>query len=872
MTKTKPPKSSAFARKSLRQALRAWDRSEELGQHPLADLQIVETRRMEVAHQPSSTGYGLALREVLRAAITHLRPKNGAEDPYAKNWRPYLILSQEYIDGRSPDYLADQLGVARSTYNHSQAEALDKLSGILMEWEQGGAFPGKRRLPEFVSPEDSRPAFNAPRMVPYALVGRITLIDELRQALIAGKDVALSGLPGVGKSVLATALAHDEELRRHFQAGILWAGLGQNANILSELSKWAIALGLPVDMFTGMEGVRERASALHALLGERRYLLIIDDVWESQHGLALKVGGSNCAHLYTTRSPSVANQLAGGNTREIAELVEGEGVSLLRRFVPDIDAATAHRLVKAVDGLPLGLVIMGKYLQGELRSGQDRRVEEAFRRLDDPSEVLQIDQLQSPLDQQPSLQPDTPLSLNRVLELSIDTLDPHAKDLLAGLSLFPPKPNTFSEQTALQVTGASTQSLDALADHGLLEPSGGDRYTLHRIITLYAHANLAAEQTHKRFIDYFLEFIEDHARDHLTLERESRNIIAALDLAHENGLQEELIRGANAYFPHLEVVGLLEQAGDYLGYAEEAARSGKDRLSTMANLGKLAHRRAEYEQAQAYYAQGLELAQEQEDLDAQCAMLRGLGVVAFSRGQYEAAEEYYQRGLDVVRENKKLSQHAIGLNANMGSLVLTRDDANRAKSYFQKALDLARKAEDNAKISATLTNLGILAARQGEHDKAGDYFKESLALARAAGNEKNVGYLSLNLGTLASEQGRDRKAQDYFRDALAVAKKMGDRAQVAQLQGNLGALATQQGDFYRARVLLESGLRLARQIGQREHTIHLLINLGSLHQEQGTHVEARSTFEEALSLAEEVDHQRFIKIIENKLDELSNLE
>ena len=46
---------------------------------------------------------------------------------------------------------------------------------------------------------------------------------------------ALSGAGGFGKTTLATALCHDEEIVQNFDDGILWVALGQNPNVMSNL-------------------------------------------------------------------------------------------------------------------------------------------------------------------------------------------------------------------------------------------------------------------------------------------------------------------------------------------------------------------------------------------------------------------------------------------------------------------------------------------------------------------------------------------------------------------------------------------------------------------------------------------------------------
>jgi transcriptional regulator with XRE-family HTH domain len=55
-----------------------------------------------------------------------------------------------------------------------------------------------------------------PPALGHSLVGRDDLSRQLKQRLLSENSVALSainGLPGVGKTALATALAHDDELK-----------------------------------------------------------------------------------------------------------------------------------------------------------------------------------------------------------------------------------------------------------------------------------------------------------------------------------------------------------------------------------------------------------------------------------------------------------------------------------------------------------------------------------------------------------------------------------------------------------------------------------------------------------------------------------
>jgi hypothetical protein len=255
-----------FNRKSLRNLLKSWDLSKQLGEHPLARLKIIEQRRQEAGYSEKPIGYGIALRDVLKDAINELRPDMEEPGYLEKRWRSFLILSEQYLHGRSPDYICEQLGIARSTYNHEQAQAFEKLIDILRQMEF------LQTTYEVTIEEEGREKvrgkevpFLAPPKPDYTLVGREKLLLDLKEQFIKADGLnfaAIYGLPGIGKTTLAVELAHDPQIREHFEDGVLWAGLGRRPDIMALLSLWGGALGVPMDEIAKWLLLEDRARSL----------------------------------------------------------------------------------------------------------------------------------------------------------------------------------------------------------------------------------------------------------------------------------------------------------------------------------------------------------------------------------------------------------------------------------------------------------------------------------------------------------------------------------------------------------------------------------------------------------------------------------
>jgi hypothetical protein len=129
-----PP--DALNEKAIRQLLRNWHSLTTLGEHPLACWGVVEVRRQAIGHSPTAAGRGLALRAVLRAALENLKPDDGPPSPTEKRWRSYLVLSEQYVQGRDPAWVQEQLLISKSAYYSAQKRALEMMADTLRVWEE----------------------------------------------------------------------------------------------------------------------------------------------------------------------------------------------------------------------------------------------------------------------------------------------------------------------------------------------------------------------------------------------------------------------------------------------------------------------------------------------------------------------------------------------------------------------------------------------------------------------------------------------------------------------------------------------------------------------------------------------------------------
>jgi tetratricopeptide (TPR) repeat protein len=822
---------------------------------------MVDSKRRGSGYGETQIGYGIALREVLQDGIEALKPEKGLPDPLEKSWRSYQILTGSFIQGRSPEYLAGEMGIARNTYNHEQASALDRLLALIGEWEE---------LANAEDPRDSAEAQAAgpltiPPKPPHGLVGREDLLTELTARLKASDRLALHGLPGVGKTALAIELGHT--MKEHFEDGVLWASLGPNPDIGVQFRLWELAMGLHASEIRGLPDLSSRASQLHSLIGEKRILMIVDDVWDEASARSFEIGGANCSYLVTTRSPRIAASLAGEVSVAVSELDENDSLSLLERFVPSPRQALTNKwreLVQAVGGLPQALVIAGGALRTAAYSDQPRRLADFLDRLADPAQLLSLERSRSALDQQAGIPSNEPISLQAVIALSDEALEASTQSALRRLSIFPAKPSSFGEQAAIVVSGETAQELDRLVDAGLLEPSGGGRYSIHRTIGDFARTRSDTAAPVGAMVNHFIRLTERNTEQFNELDPDIQNILAALRLANENGMDAEFITGANALYPYLEANGLLVEADHLL---TQAIAASEDHTLTLLNAGRAAQRLGKLEKSEQHFQAA---ARTEDDIAAVCAALLGLGATAFDRGDPAGAESYYLEGI-ALAEEARLRQREAALLTNMGILAVSLGQLPEAEARFVAALGLARAEKDRSLLGPILTNLGVIEARNRNFDTASDYFAEAVEMARSDGNRRVMAFHHTNMGALANDQGDALRAESEFEEAMSLSREMGDSQRVSHILASLGALEIARRDYGAADTYLREGLILARQANLKENEVLLLINSAEVQRELGNGEEERALLLDAQRLAEEIGHERYERIASERLDKRRDL-
>lgn len=694
------------------------------------------------------------------------------------------------------------------------------------------------------STQQSVAPFQAIADLPY-FVGRGRELFALEQALLNPDEVRicfLHGMAGIGKTSLAARFAY--RFRSCFPDGVLWARLDVS-DTMSILSAFAGAYGRDVSEYMD---VGSRSQVVREILADKEALLVLDNARSSEEIRPLLPPSRRCAVIVTTRRRDLA--ASWGASRIDLSPFDREKHEALELFTTILggeclqaETAILSELADLLGHLPLAVAIAASRLAYE--SG--RSAEEFLRRVKDersPLEELACE------DQ----------SVRFSFRLSYDTLTGKQKQLFAALGAFGGEDFSVPAAAAtadIEVPEAREQ-LRTLFNLSLVHVGRDGRYRLHPLLHDFARQAITDAGVFGRMVAYFLTYLEEHVADadFEALDRELDNILHALEVAYQQQMLPELIRGVNAIWSVLETKGLYTIGEHHIVRAEEAARL----LDDSANLprllrtrGHIARIRGDYQQASEHLLQGLTLANRTDDRSVIGSLLRELGVVADMRADYDQAEAYFQEALARISSHAE-PERVISMLMALSTFEMTRGDCATAHVHAQEGLRLARETEHPGRIAEMLLAAGIVADKRGDYEQARRYLAEALTVARDIEYGMIMASSLMGLGIVTARCGSFTQASDYLHEGLEMARNVGQSWSVGRLLNEWGAVCLERDEPAAAREAFQESLRIARATGAQALVGEATFGCARIRDRQGEVAKAEQLGRRSLAILQNLDH------------------
>lgn len=372
--------------------------------------------------------------------------------------------------------------------------------------------PYARRLEELLADIDSQRTVSTPHGYKTTLVTAPPLpinhlergaeMDALRRVVMADSTsrhigvTGIRGMGGIGKTILAQAICHDEAVQAAFPDGIIWITVGQAPrDFLGLIRQIGASLDDSLDEYSSVAAASER---VRHLLGTRSVLVVLDDIWDVRHVEPFRADAPRSRILFTTRDARAIAAL-GATEHTVSLLTREQALEMLSRWSGrPVDELTKEAVAIAhVCGLlPLALAMIGATMRGKPLS-RWRGVLESLQDTD-----LSVIRQQFP---------DYPYpTLLRAIQVSLERLEPSIREMYQDLCVFPE--DVGIPEKTLQVLWNVGQRdaervIDQMIDLSLATKNVEGSIGVHDVQLLYLKHVMRehVKAVHERLIDRYYE-------------------------------------------------------------------------------------------------------------------------------------------------------------------------------------------------------------------------------------------------------------------------------------------------------------------------------------------------------------------------------
>jgi WD40 repeat protein len=284
------------------------------------------------------------------------------------------IVTLDIFD-RSETEARDQLvEAARLAASGGRAKppALPALPNDSARREGSAVFPGRRWWPvddhhtAGTHQADSTALFMAPAAMEHIverpeIMAKLLYAVKTRSNAAVGLTTALEGAGGFGKTTLAAEACRRLQREAAFPEGVIWITIGEKvfgAELAEKINSLCEVISGRRPEFPDPE---QAGYHLASLIGSRRMLLVIDDVWHRVQLRPFLVGGENCVRLITTRVKS--SLPAGATTILVDAMSHREARTLLNHEAGSIERNKLENLISATGRWPVLLTLVNKTLR-----------------------------------------------------------------------------------------------------------------------------------------------------------------------------------------------------------------------------------------------------------------------------------------------------------------------------------------------------------------------------------------------------------------------------------------------------------------------------------------------------------------------------
>jgi tetratricopeptide (TPR) repeat protein len=688
-----------------------------------------------------------------------------------------------------------------------------------------------------------RPLHQLPS-VPPAFTGREQELRDLETALakqgnigaaISASGAGIQGMGGVGKTALATILAH--RLKDKYPDAQICLNLrgfdpmGRKPMLPTEAMQSIIHFFQPEDKLP--ETAEELTPIYNSVLNEAGCVLLFLDNAANAEQIQPLLPPSNCLLLVTSRKKF---KLPSLNQYEIGCLPPAESEKLLLKLAPRLKGHEAAA-AELCGHLPLALEVFA----GAINNKSLTSVPELLERLRTRQEKL--DAVDAAFQVSYELLGEELQKRWRLLAVFSASFDLQAAaavwDEGPGRDALP-RVQADQQVGPTDFLNTARDAIQMLVNASLVEwNETTQRFRLHDLVRQFCNGKLSDAELDAAMMRYASHYMDvGWGADQLYL-KGGENVLRGLELFDRERLH-------------------IEAAFEWLAPRRDEASAALlaslvDAVAYSSNLRFHPRQRIRWLEGQR------EAARITKNRQHESIAVGNLGIALMELGEPRKAIEILEQHRIIAREigDRPGEGNALG---NLGIVYRSLGEPRKAIEFFEQRLVIAREVGDRRGEGAALGNLGNAYLQLGEPRQAIKFYEQALVMLREIGDRRGEDSVLGNIGSAYLDLREAHKAIENYEQALAIDREIGDRRGEGQDLGNLGNAYFALGELRKAMEFYEQRHVIAREIGDRCGEGNTLFNSALALEKLNDCAQAIARAEAALQIFESIEDPNAAKV------------
>jgi class 3 adenylate cyclase/tetratricopeptide (TPR) repeat protein/ribosomal protein L40E len=251
--------------------------------------------------------------------------------------------------------------------------------------------------------------------------------------------------------------------------------------------------------------------------------------------------------------------------------------------------------------------------------------------------------------------------------------------------------------------------------------------------------------------------------------------------------------------------------------------------------------------------QGLAMARQVGNWQAEVEALNGLAVSGFANDDYDQVKEYAGQALALARQHEYWKGMAEALEYLGVVNVISSGKADQGFQYLDECMASYAKAGDLSGVIAILRLKANYYQRLGQYEQARQYTAQAMEIVDQIGDQRARAITLYSLAEIATVQDRVQEAEQYLGESQAISQEIGYQVGVVDALEALSYVNRLQGKYRQAEHYLEQARVILQTLGVPAYIADNLKSLGEVARLQGKYAEAKRYLEESMAIYRQID-------------------